>query len=355
MKFSLIPNRKVLSLDIGAYKIKAVEGRETKKGIIIDKCFNVYTPEGIFQDGTILDKDLLHYVISEELKKKKIRTKNAYVTINSSKIVTREITIPKVKQEEIENILRFQIEDYIPANIDNYVIQFKIIDFFYQDDSEKINILIIAIPKEMVRDYHELLENLKLNPLVLDYQPNSTAKLIKYNGLINNTFQTEDITFASIDIGYDNTKVLIIRNGVIFVSRIIEIGGEYIDQSILNYFDYDLEEFKVKKEGIEDINHFHDEESEYYKVVNIIKKSIITLTEKIEIIFRYYLTRKMDNKINMIILSGGISNIKGVDNMFSNIFNIPSITIKSLDKVKFNNEFSDYINAIGSIIRTSKV
>lgn len=355
MKLSFIPKKKVLSLDIGAQKIKFVEGRETKKGILIDNHFSISTPKGAFQDGIIIDKDLIHYVISEALKDNKIKTKNVHVTMNSSKIITREITIPKVEDEEIDNILRFQIEDYIPINIDNYVIQFKVIGSFYENDLEKLNILLIAVPKEFVKDYHELITNLNLNPLVLDYQPNSMAKILKYNGLINETFPTEDITFASIDIGYDNTKISIIKNGTILVSRIVEIGGNYIDQSILNNFNYDKSKLEETIEKLDDINHIYEEDSDYFKIAKIIKDSVSALTEKIEIIFRYYLTRRTDNKINMILISGGVSNLKGLDNMFSNIFNIPSINVVLLDRVSFDGEFSDYINAIGSIIRISEV
>jgi len=346
--------QKVIALDIGAYSIKVVEGKENKKGIVINKFFTIKTPLGVLKDGSILDKDLLHYVISEEFKKRKIRTKDVYITINSSKILTREITIPKVDEDDIESFLRFQIEDYIPVSMDNYVIQYKILETFYEDNLEKINLLIIAIPKDMVEDYLDLLKNLNLNPVVMDYQPNSIAKLIKYNSLINNAYPTEDITFANIDIGYDSTKISIIKNGNILVSRIIEIGGSYIDQSILNFNEFTVDEIEDRKRKIENINRI-DEDDESHGISNIIKTSIILLSEKIELVFRYYLSRRPDNSINLILITGGVSNIKGLDNMLSNMFNMPAISIETLDNVDFKGKFSDYANSIGTIIRTSGV
>lgn len=354
MTLSFSEKQRVIALDIGAYNIKVVEGKENKKGVIIDKYFTIRTPTGVLEDGSIVDKDLLHYIISEELKKKKVKTKNVYLTVNSSKILTREITIPKVDEDDIESFLKFQIEEYIPVSMDKYIIQHKVLETFYEDNIEKMNLLIIAIPKDMVEDYFDLLKSLNLNPLVMDYQPNSIAKLIQYSSLINNTYPTEDITFANIDIGYDSTKISIIKNGNILVSRIIEVGGSYIDQSILNFNETSFEEIEDEKLKIEDINRA-DKDSNRHTVTDIIRTSMILLSEKIEMIFRFYLSRRPDNNINIILITGGASNINGLDNMFSNIFNIPAISIKTLDNVDFKGNFSDYANSIGTIIRTSGV
>lgn len=350
MIFSLRPKRKVLSMDIGAHKIKIVEGSNTKNGIQINNFLSIETPEGSLRDGIILDKDLMHYVISEELRNKKIKTKDVYLTINSSKIVTREIVIPKVEYDEIDKILKYQIEDYLPINVNDYIIQFKIIEGINADDIEKLRILVIAIQKNIIDDYYELVRNLNLNPIVLDYQPNSISKLLKYNSVVNNTFPLQNLTIASIDIGYDSTKISIIKNGNVLVTKIVEIAGKYIDESILNLNcnDENLGEIKNK---IINISHSYDNKSNDENILSILKSAVLIIAEKIEAVFRYYLNRKTDNKINMIILSGGISNINGLDNLFGNIFNIPTININSLDSVWFKGSLINYANAIGSIIR----
>lgn len=347
-----LPKKKILSLDIGSCEIKAIIGKETEKGIIIDDYLNIPTPKNAYNDGNIVDKDLIHYVIKDELIRKKIKCKDIYLNINSSEIITREVSIPKVEYEEIESILKFQLEDYIPMNSDNYIVQFKIIRSTYEDDLEKLILIIIAIPRQLVESHFRLLKDLNKNPLVLDYQPNSIAKLIKYNEFINDTYPTKDITFAAVDIGYDSTKVSIIKNGIILVSRTVEIGGKYIDKNILNFFEYSEDELMEIKNEINNINLIESEYSDYNRVVNIIKNTIRSLIERIDVIFKYYLTRCSENEINMILLFGGNANINGMNNLFSNFFNIPSIRLESFDNVKFNGNIVKYANSIGSIIRS---
>ncbi|MCF6465636.1 pilus assembly protein PilM [Clostridium sp. Cult2] len=346
-----LPRKKVLSLDIGSYEIKGVIGKETKKGIIIENYFSIPTPNGAYHDGQIVDKDLINYVVDEALKKQKIKTKDVYLTINSSTIITREVIIPKVELQEIENILRFQITDYIPMNSENYIVQFKLIGSVYEDEIEKFRILLIGIPKEIVENHFQLIKDLDLNPLVLDYQPNSIGKLIQYAELINDDYPTENVTFATIDIGYDNTEVSIIKNGTIHVSRVIEIGGKYIDQSILNFYEYSENDLKEIKEKINDINEVDEGNLDSNSIINIIKNVLNTLNERIEIVFRYYLTRESGNQINMILLLGGNGNFNGLDNYYSNYFNIPSITLRAINNLVFDGKVCEYMNSIGALIR----
>lgn len=338
MKLSLPFRRPILSLDIGAYEIKIVEGKQTNKGIKIDKYFTVRNPLKAYDNGKILDKNLIHYALSEGFTDKKIKANDVYLTINNPSIITREVVIPKVEDKEIKDILKFQIEDYIPIKPEEYIVQFNIIEEFYEDDVEKLSILLIAMPKEMVEEHFKLLKSLDLNPIVLDYQPNSIAKLIQYNNYINDKYYTGDTTFAVIDIGYDNTKVYIIRDGNIQVSRIIESGGKHIEQDTLNFPEYNQEK-----------------DEKYNSKISITKKFFKTLNQRIDLIFRYFLSRKISNKIDSILLIGGSTNIDGIEENFSNNFNIPAIKIKSFDKITLNDEIYKYINSIAGIIRKTEV
>src|SRR5699024_5464439 len=101
-----------------------------------------------------------------------------------------------------------------------------------------------------------------------DYQPNSIAKLISYNSFVNDSYPTENLTFATIDLGYDSTKISIIQNGIIMVSRVVDMGIKHMDQNILNFFDYTPEELEERKLQVNNINHIEDEYDDYNRIVN---------------------------------------------------------------------------------------
>ncbi|WP_353095904.1 pilus assembly protein PilM [Tissierella praeacuta] len=354
MRLPSIP-RKALSIDFGSKEIKVIEGKYSKNNIQIFKAITIPIESYFYKNGEILNKDVLSTLIIDALKDNKISTDSVYAIINSSNIITREITIPKVSKDEIDSIIKYQLDDFFPVSPEEYIINHLIIGNRIEDEVEKINILLIGIPKDMIESHFELIKNIGLKPQVLDYQSNSMAKLLGFNERVNGLYNTRDLVLASIDIGYNSSKLAIIKNGNIEVSRIIDIGAELLYEDLGEFFDCSLNEMEQKIEEIEDISIYKEEYTEYYRLVNIVKNIFINLMEKIEMIFRYYITRDSSNIINFIVLEGGLSNINGVDNLFSNYFNIPAIKLLSLDKIKWDGDLSKFSNAIGGLIRFDKV
>lgn len=354
MKLPFI-NPKVLSIDFGSSEIKIVEGQATKKDIKISKSISIKLPKDSYFNGTILDEDSIVDLLREALRGNKISTEIAYGVINSSSIITREISIPKVDEKEVAAIIGFQIEDFFPVDPEEYVINHLILGSIIEDDIEKLNILIIGIPKVMVLDHLELMTEVGLKPKILDYQGNAIGKLLNYNEMINEGYSIRDNVFGSVDMGYDSTKLTIVKNGKIEVTRVLDIGASTLYENMSSFFEYSKDGIEEMIYGIEDINSGQEEFTDYNRMINIVKSTIRSLLEEMEMIFRYYRTRGMDNNINLILLQGGISNIKGIDNLYSNYFNIPTAVLKSLDNINFDGELSKYSNAIGGLIRKSEV
>lgn len=349
-KLNLLP-KKIISIDIGSYETKITEGKVNKKGIVIDKYFSFLMPEGVYENGYIIDSELLYYLLKEELKRNNVNSKIVYMSIKSSNIITREVVLPYLRDEEIEGILQFQLDEYLPIDPKDYIVQYKTIGKFIEDGTDKINVLLIAVPKEIVEAHFQLISELELKPLVLDYQSDSLVKLLDYNSLINGKYSTKDITIATIDLGFTNTNVTISKNGQILVSRIVETGGNELDMSILNFFELNKNELEEKKRTIENINRIEGEFTEENRFLNIINSNIESIMDKIDIIFRYYYSREKDNVIHLILLTGGLSNISGIENLFSKYFNISTIRLNSFDKVFFSFDLNKYVNCISSLIR----
>ena len=344
-------SKKVVSIDIGSYETKVVEGKQTSKGIVVDKYFSFFTPEGIYENGYIKDKELLYHLLKDELKKNKVTSDIVYITVKSSLIITREIILPNLGEEEINGILKYQLDGYIPVDPEDFVVQYIPIGKIEEEGDTKLNILLIAIPKQIVESHYELLKDLELKPFILDFQSNGITKLLNYNSLINGRYSTEDLTVAIIDLGFDNTNVTITKNGAMQVSRTIETGGNDLNTNILNFFEYTKSQVEEKKRNIENIAKLEDEYTDENRFVNIVKTSIKGIMDKIDTIFRYYYSREKGNDVKLILLNGGLSNIDGIDSLFSNYYNIPTVRIERLDKIFFSEDLNKYINCIGSLIR----
>ena len=177
-------SRKTVSIDFGTEEVKIVEGKASKRGIIINKDFSVKLPEETYKDGEIIDMDNLSYLLKAALSENSIRSMDVHGVINSSKIIMRDIKMPMVSDDHIISILNYQLEDYIPINPEDYVVKFIKLGSIFEDEVEKVNLLLIGIPKHIVESHFNLLKSVDLRPAALDYQGNAINKLINLGGNI---------------------------------------------------------------------------------------------------------------------------------------------------------------------------
>lgn len=122
LKASMEKPKNILAFDIGSSSIKMVTGKYFKNKITINKLIDIPTPEGTVGDGKILDKQALADMIQFALKENRIKIKDVICTTNSSLVINREIVIPKVEEEEMKTVIRYEIKQYLPINLNDYII-----------------------------------------------------------------------------------------------------------------------------------------------------------------------------------------------------------------------------------------
>ncbi len=351
----LFSNRNTLSIDFAQDEINIIEGKFTKKGIVVNKYFSIELPDDVYKNGEISDMDQLVYLLRKSLDENKITQADVNCIINSTNVILREITMPKVDEDQIKSILKYQLEDYIPINPEEYIVNFMILGTTFEDGTDKLNILLIGVPKVLVESHLNLIKNMGLRPAVLDYQGNAINKLIYFGEVINNSYPTES-PIACIEWGYENTNLTITQQGVIKVSRVIELGAKYLSQQIMrNNDNFSEKEILEKLFSIKDLDEDLSSISEDYRFLEITKEGLDECLSRVEMVFRYYRTRGLGNEISLIVIHGLLAEMEGIDNHISNFFGIPCVKLNSVNKVKFNGDLSKYANAIGGLVRLSEV
>ncbi|MBU3189521.1 pilus assembly protein PilM [Clostridium bowmanii] len=357
-------NSKVLSIDIGSKDTKIVLGTQSKKNVIIEKTITMTTPVGCYHDGNIIDITKFKNEISDVLQKENIRSKSIIITTKSTTVITRDIDIPVAKKEDMNSIIKFQMERYLPIMFDDYIMQYKILEEFEEDGIKQAKVTVVVYPKIMAEGYYNLVKELKGNAVALDISSNSINKLFIENIKVNDENYSLEDTVGVIDLGYDFINVNIISDGNVQFTRIINYGGSNIDIDIAKQLSISEEEAEDQK--LEQCNLESEASSDRQSstVNDIAKAQVRNWTEEIERMINYYKNKDQGNKVDKIYIYGGSSNIKGIETFIKEILNLPVTKIQSLSNVncsKLNTskvdssiidaELSMYLNAIGAIIR----
>lgn len=351
-KSSRKKDREVVVFDFGTSLIKVLIGKFYRNKVVVRDCIIEKTPEGSVIDGAIINILALESVVKKIIEENDIKVKDAICTTNSSSIINREIYIPKVDKSEMDTVIKFEIQEYLPINLNNYIVQYIELGEEEVDGKEKIKVNVIAYPEKVARTYCEFIKNLGLKPYALDTTFNSLNKIVRVSKEINEYEYNDGDTLAFIDIGAASVNVNIYKDEKLDFTRLLKFGGNEIDEALKNKCNISQNAFERVK--FQEVNLIDLEEEGPSAVVrDIIEK----WTSEIDRIFKFYKSRDIGNKIDRIFIYGGISKTKGIESYLSGRFTTKVRRIKELSNVYFEDNrdgeasIEKYVNAIGALIR----
>lgn len=344
-------SKSVLSIDLGSNSIKLVEGKFNKNKLSLNKLIQIPTPEDSISDGRILNLQAIIDILDFSIKENNIKAKDAIFTTNSSSIINRDITIPIVEDDEMETVIRYEIQQYLPINLDDYIIQFVVLDEIVDDVGAKLKVNVTSFPERMAFSYYSVINSLDLNPYALDVTYNSVNKIANYSQYTSKDGQVIGGTVAFVDMGATSINVAIFKNGKLDFTRMIKSGGDNIDYALsqsLNMSIKSTESIKIKEADL--LSNKEDAKNE------TIRKAVDDILEELERILQFYMNKSNTN-IDKVYIYGGLSNLNNINLYIKNklsmdiarIDRVSNIDITSTDLL--NENIGQYLNAIGAIIR----
>jgi len=354
----------MVCIDVGYRNIKVVEVSVRKNNsIFINNYGIVSTPTDCIKNGAIYDVDKVLSVVKAVIKEQNMKAKNAKIIMSGTNIITRIYMIDKVTGESDDFTVKNSIPKFLPIDVDNYRMDYKILNTIKEKGKEKYKVFVTAVPKNILQSYVDVLQGLDLKPLAVDIPANSTAKFF------NREIQTKDMddyyskrkfkkvesdTFAVLDFGSETTIVNFLKDRVLEFNKVILSGSANMDEHISRELDIPLQEAERLKKlyGMTTPNNLskRDHVVTYGKVSGFIER----LTKQIAKCFEFYLERCYGTPISKIFIIGGGSQLSGLNQYLFSTFNVPVYPVgllnmkgvelkKSLDRDKLNY----LINSVG--------
>lgn len=168
----------MISIETGIQWTKVALVDYRKKNPPVHEAFAFRTPEHAVEDGYIRDKDSLARALKEELVRRQILEKDVVFTLSSSKVVTREVMIPYVKDNKIKGIIDAQSRDYFPMDISGYTISYSKMDVVEDDGKKQLKLLLVAIPDNLLGNYVSFAQLAGLKAETFDYIGNGCIQLM---------------------------------------------------------------------------------------------------------------------------------------------------------------------------------
>ncbi len=351
-------NQKRVVLDMSNKHIRCAVGSFNAVDFSVENIFSIPIENGVYANGVILDNERLSSNIRKHLDLYNVRAKHCVVITESTEILKRDITIPKVEDKDLDDLVRYEVVQYLPIDLDDYILQHHRVAEVDDDEISKVIMTIVAMPKTIAKSHYDLVVSLGLKPVALDLKGHSMMRVT--NRCDNFSI---DKSYAYLDIDFEKIEINIACNGKILLNRILSYGVGDVDR-ILEDHDIVTENQKqrvynlLKTYGIDGlIKGFVNSEMANGEVLynNLLDFFRNTVAE-IERVLKFYLSRNIYNSIDQVVVYGGIDSINQIDKFIEYQLNIPTVKYlpagNNFSQAEIDDkDFPTFINALGGLVK----
>ncbi|MBD2088966.1 type IV pilus assembly protein PilM [Microcoleus sp. FACHB-1515] len=229
----LIPNQaKGVGIELTPERVNIARLKRKGQGFQLVTLASAEVPEGVFQEGQILDSATMADILQSTMAASKLKVKQAATAIPGGRdTVTRIIPVPaELDDRELrEMVLNQEAGLYLPFPREEADVDYQKLGFFVDDDGiEKVQVLLVATRKEVTDSYISTFQQAGININILEISSFALIRTIREQ---LRQFTPQEAA-AIVDIEFENTEISIVVDGVPQFSRTVPIGTYQIQSAL---------------------------------------------------------------------------------------------------------------------------
>lgn len=285
-------------LDIGSSSIKLLE----IKGNEVVAIGMVVNPIGKSNlDLVPGEKNQLAEAVSGLIKESKVKTRTVVMSVPESQVFTRVMSLPVMSTPEIASSIKWELDQVVPYPPDKIEISWAVMHRPKKNTGEeKIQVLVVAIPKNVSQAYVEFLALAGLEPLRVE---NEVVSLVRGMG----KGKSKEETVLLMDMGASTTKLIVNEGERIFNTHVVPVAGMALTRMIAEGFKLDLSQAEQYKRayGIDP----SQVEGKISKISSGLMNSLVVEIKKVISAFG---VAEPNRQLDKLVLMGGGAYLKGL-------------------------------------------
>jgi len=309
----------IVGIDLGLGSIKAVALNRVGDGVVLESIGEVKSPNQDWMKAEVNKKSVeeIAGALKSLINDLKIGNRGAVVALPEYEIVSRLVSLPPLKENEIKEALAFEAETFVPYPLDKVSIDYEVIS---EDEGGRLTVFAIAARNDLIDNYIKIFKAVKMELLAIESPAISMRRILKQ-------VATASEATMVLDIGQKYSDVIGFKDGNIYFARSISLGGESLSRAISVNLGLDMasaEEYK-KAYGIKEM------ELEG-KIKNAIMPVFNSMAEEIRRAMALY-SESNNRAIELLVLSGGGAKLPGLAEELTKLLGIEVQVIQPFLKV----------------------
>lgn len=292
-----------IGLDIGTSYIKYIQLEHLPKQQyrLISAGMCPAPNKGLSSEAAI-DREAFAATIKKLFKDGGIKSHGVVLALPETNAFTRVIQVPPLSERELASAIRWEAEQYIPMPLEEVIMDFSVVgESKDKEGVKKLDILLVAAPKNVIERYTKILELADLEPQAME------TEVIAASRALMPTTVGKLPTVMIINFGAQTTDFSVLKSGVITFIRTIPTGGGAMTRVLSQDFGFSMpqaEEYK-KAYGL-------DKSKLEGKVSASLKPIVSVMIEELKRSLTFFQGKYPEETISSIIISGGTAKLPGL-------------------------------------------
>ena len=233
------------------------------------------------------------------------------INFKGDALAIKNVSIPFMPHEEIEEALRWELKDQVQFNLDKAKIKFSILGEKEEGESKKIELLAVVYKEADVEAKVKEINSLGLKIKSVVPTEYALARYVDYFDLIS-----PQETISIVDIGSVVTTIAIIGNKKLCFTRDVAIGGDSITDVMTGVLISDQGKVELSREEAERIKCEQGIPGDI-KILSMMRPVLERLANQIKASLEYCEHQFKCELVRKVILAGNGSKLKGLKEYLS--------------------------------------
>jgi type IV pilus assembly protein PilM len=300
-----------VAFDIGSSSIKMVEAAADKNGYRLLNAGVIPLPPGTVQNNMIVDGGTVVQAVRKLIQENGVKATKVISAVPGRAVIMKKFQLPMQQGEELDTNVEFEAKQVIPENLENVNLDYQVVN--YLEGGNKIEVLMVAVRKEIVNSYTDVIEEAGLAPAIMDVDYFAMESMYE----INYEPQVAGEVIGLIHIGARYTSMNVLSNGISTFTGDLPVGGEEFTETLRR-------ELKISSEAAETLKITGILEGKRAVDVGaLVRPTAETLAEEIRRTLSLYGAVATEEGIRTIYVSGGSAKIPGLTQVLEERLGIP--------------------------------
>jgi type IV pilus assembly protein PilM len=330
-----------IGLEIASDRLNLAQLTKQGQGNKLVKFCTADLPEGVFEEGKIVDSPTLASLIQEMLTENKIKAKRVATAVPMREAIIRIVPLPaELSDAEMRDlILNTEASLYLPYPREEVDLDYQKLGFFEDEDGiEKVQVLLVATRKEITDAYLDTFQQVGLQLDVVEI--NSFALIRTIREQLRQFGSKEAVVL--IDIEFDNTEIAIIVDGVPQFSRTVPIGLSQMQNALSRAMNLPTSRDPKILQGMTIPTTQYDSLSTQGAAVNpgmsALMRVLNELTDELRRSIHFYLNQSEDLEVVQLLLAGPGGGLAQLDEYLTQRLGILTIQLDPLSSLSLTSD-----------------